>query len=305
MMKSSEAPPTSRSFGQSSTGDDVVRGIDLSAKVAIVTGANTGIGFETARALASAGARVLLGCRDATKGRNTAERISLRHPSARVTPFELDLASLSSIRAAVERLGEPTVDLVVCNAGVYHQKYEETADGFEATVGVCHFGHFLLVRLLLDRLRSKKGRVVMVSSESHRHPRTLAFDRFPMTRERYKPMIAYGQAKLCNVLFANELDRRYRGDGLVANSLHPGTLMKTDIGRDSLGARILLTLAQPFSKSLAQGAATSVFCATAPELEGVGGRYYINCAERRMSEEAQNAGVASKLWALSEERVGT
>jgi WW domain-containing oxidoreductase len=222
-----------------------------------------------------------------------------------VTPFELDLASLSSIRAAVERLGEPTVDLVVCNAGVYHQKYEETADGFEATVGVCHFGHFLLVRLLLDRLRSKKGRVVMVSSESHRHPRTLAFDRFPMTRERYKPMIAYGQAKLCNVLFANELDRRYRGDGLVANSLHPGTLMKTDIGRDSLGARILLTLAQPFSKSLAQGAATSVFCATAPELEGVGGRYYINCAERRMSEEAQNAGVASKLWALSEERVGT
>jgi WW domain-containing oxidoreductase len=288
-----------RRFGRSTTADEVVAGLDLSGRTAVVTGANSGIGYETARALAGAGARVILACRELSGAEDAAARIRAAHPEARAEARQLDLGSLSSVREFSARLAA-SVDALICNAGVYGP-YAETEDGFERTVGVCHIGHFQLAVSLRDRLRAAApARVVMVSSNSHRMPAKLRFDRLPLRRDNYRAVVAYGQAKLCNVLMANELTRRWGPEGITANSLHPGTLMLTSIGRRSFAARLLLTAALPFAKSLVQGAATSVYCATAPELEGAGGRYFIDCNPEPASEEARSPEVAARLWELSE-----
>jgi NAD(P)-dependent dehydrogenase (short-subunit alcohol dehydrogenase family) len=202
-------------FGGRSTADDVVRALDLSGRCMVVTGANTGIGFETARALASAGARVVLACRNPDAGRAAVQRIQARHPHADARLARLDLASFASIRAFTDALAEPRVDVLVCNAGLFAARYRETEDGFESTVGVCHLGHFLLTLRLLPKLLAARGRVVMVSSESHRTPRRLDFEHLPHPERHYSTVVAYGQAKLCNALFANELQRRYGAQGLT------------------------------------------------------------------------------------------
>jgi NAD(P)-dependent dehydrogenase (short-subunit alcohol dehydrogenase family) len=294
-----ESKPLNRSFGGRTSADQVIEGIDLAGRTIVVTGANSGIGYETARALAAGGARVVLACRDPASGERAAARIRAAHPAARADAQALDLASLSSVRSFAERLDAPAVHAVICNAGVFCGTYAETAEGFELTVGVCHIGHFQLVLGLRDRLRAAApARVVMVSSESHRTPRRLLFERLPLRREKYRALVAYGQAKLCNVLMANELTRRWRADGVSASSLHPGTLMLTGIGKNSLGARVLLTLAKPFAKTLVQGAATSVYCATAPALEA--GEYYLDCRKAVASAEARDPSVAARLWETSE-----
>ncbi|MFT3923820.1 MAG: hypothetical protein QM778_14905 [Myxococcales bacterium] len=171
-------------------------------------------------------------------------------------------------------------------------------------MGVCHFGHFLLVNLLLDRLAAAgTSRVVMVSSESHRFPRKLEFERFPLSQSGYGSMVSYGQAKLCNVLFANELTRRYQSRGIFSNALHPGAFIGTSIFRSSLAAQTLATAIKPFTKSIPQGAATTVYCATAPELERVGGRYYVDCHEGKASQGGRDVEAATRLWQMSSERV--
>lgn len=288
-------------FGRRPEADEVVAGQDLSGRVAVVTGSNAGIGYEAARALAGAGARVYLACRNAQKGMAAAARIKVQHPDAYVEFLALDLASPTSVRAFAAGFPEQVVHILVCNAGLYAPKYTETEDGFERTVGVCHLGHFLLTHELLGCLKAgRPARVVVVSSGSHRFPRRLNFDRLPLNREHYNDLVAYGQAKLCNVLFANELTRRYQAEGVTANSLHPGGLIGTEISRSSLAAKFVFLLARPFAKTLSQGAATTVYCAVAPELEGVGGRYFENCREKNASAEAQDPAVAKRLWELTE-----
>jgi NAD(P)-dependent dehydrogenase (short-subunit alcohol dehydrogenase family) len=292
-------------FGKNTTADQVLAGIDLSGRTIVVTGANAGIGYETARALAAAGARVVLGCRDREAGERAVDRIVARHPGARAEQLDLDLASWPSVRAFADRLDNGQVDVLICNAGVINMGYREVESGFEHTVGVCHLGHFLLTHELLPRLLAGgAGRVVMVSSESHRSPRTLDFDRLPLPRDGYSGMVAYGQAKLCNVLFANELQRRYGDRGLTACSLHPGTLVTTRIGRDSWWVRLLIRLVSPFTKNAAQGAATGVYCAVHPDPDEIAGLYFDHCAPKRSSREANDPEVASRLWELSEGWVG-
>jgi WW domain-containing oxidoreductase len=292
-----------RQFDGRSSCDDVVRGVDLSGRAILVTGATAGIGFETARSLASAGAHVLLGCRNTQTGSATVEALRARVPAAKLSMLELDLASFASVRRCVESFPVAKLDVLICNAGLFASRYQLTEDGIERVVGVCHFGHFLLVTQLLDRLRAaQSARVVMVASESHRHPSRLQFERFPLSQQTFRPLVAYGQAKLCNVLFANELTRRYAGEGIVANSLHPGTMIGTSIFRDSISARLLALAMRPFTKSLAQGAATSVYCAVAPELAGVGGRYFTDCRPKGASKGAQDEAAARALWEASAAR---
>lgn len=292
-------------FGSRTTADEVLTGLDLTGQAIVVTGANVGIGFETARALAAHGARVSLACRNDTKAAAAADRIRELHPDARVEPRHLDLASLAGVRRFAEELDDEVLDVLVCNAGLFGGGYHETEDGFERTVGVSHIGHFLLVRLLLDRLRAGNGgRVVMVSSESHRTPRKLDFSKLPLTGDTYSDFVAYGQAKLCNVLFAKELQRRYGPQGVTAFSLHPGNLIATSIGRNSLLAKVVIQLVRPFTKSLAQGAATTVLCAAHPGVADLGGSYFSNCAPTRSSRESDDPEVAKRLWELSESWVG-
>jgi len=288
-------------LGSKTTADEVLRGVDLSGRFMIVTGANTGLGFETARALAAAGARVLLACRSAEKGRDAVSKIQQAHPDADVASATLDLASFTSIDAFVESIEDTSIDVLICNAGVLNASYQESDGGIERTVGVSHLGHFLLVKGLLPKLLAgHQGRVVMLGSEAHRSPRTLDFDDFPLSPENYSQLKSYGQAKLCNTLFANELQRRYGDQGLTACSLHPGNLVTTEIGRDSLLTRIVMKLVSPFTKSPAQGAATTVLCTIHPDAEAVAGRYFSHCQPAKMSQEAQNPEVARRLWELTE-----
>ncbi len=288
-------------FGSSTRADEVVQDMDLSGQVVLVTGANTGIGYETARTLAAAGARVVLACRSAARGEEAVARIRAAHPSADVRAAVLDLASFESIQAFVDAFEEASLDVLVANAGVLNASYRESDGGIEHTVGVCHLGHFLLVRGLLPKLLAEGGgRVVMVGSDAHRSPKTLDFESFPLQKDGYSQMTSYGQAKLCNTLFANELQRRYGGEGLTACSLHPGSMVTTEIGRDSLLVRFAMWLVSPFTKTPEQGAATSVVCAVHPDPTAIAGRYLSDCQPARTSGEAGNEDVAKRLWELTE-----
>ena len=270
----------------------------------LITGCNAGIGYETARALAAHGAHVFVACRTRAKANETIERIRAAHPQAKLSPVELDLSSFARIRQAVSQLEIDALHVLICNAGLFMAEYKPTADGIESTVGVCHYGHFLLTTLLIDKLRKgAPARVVVVASESHRYPARLDVARFPLQSRNFKNLIAYGQAKLANVLFANELTRRYRDQGIVANSLHPGSMIGTSIFRDSLPARLLALGLRPFTKSIEQGAATTVYCATADELAQTGGEYFRDCKPHPMSRGARDAEVAKQLWELTEQRV--
>ncbi len=306
-QKENDVTEWNLAFDGKSTADDVLADLDLSGKTAIVTGANVGIGFETARALAAKGAHVVLACRSEPKGEKARGEILGRHPLARVSVKALDLSSLDSVRHFANDLtGEASlesIDMLICNAGRFGGGYSETREGHEMTVGVCHIAHFLLVQLLLERVVRAHGRVVMVSSESHRNPKTLDFDNFPLSRSNYSDLVAYGQAKLCNVLMAKELQRRFSASGITAYSLHPGTLVPTAIGRNSILAKVLIQVVRPFTKGLGQGAATSVLCAAHPEAERAAGEYFSNCRPVRSSRESCDQGAAAKLWQVSEKWV--
>lgn len=287
-------------FGSRTTADEVLANIDLDGKNILVTGANTGIGYEAARALAAVGANVIFACRSVEKGEKAVAKAKKQHPNARAEFRQLDLASFQSIRRFCEQLDIETIDVLIGNAGLTMPKYSETEDGLEMTVGVCHFGHFLLTRLLMDKLLAAKApRVIVVSSESHRYPATLNFGNYPLSRLSYSFMVSYGQAKLSNMLFANELQRRYSDRGLTACSLHPGTLITTDIARNSRAA-FIMKLISPFTKNTNQGASTTVFCAAYEKKENLGGNYYSHCKKSRASKEANSLDAAQQLWALSE-----
>jgi WW domain-containing oxidoreductase len=294
----SPASAAPRRFERRHTADDVLAGLDLRGKTIAITGANAGIGLESARALSAHGARVLVGGRSPARCDESIAALRALVPSGDLQPFVCDLGSLKSVQAAVQAAPE-RIDAVICNAGLFGGGHHQTEDGFERAVGVCHIGHAALVLGLLPRLKASRGRVVMVSSESHRTPRRLDFNNFPMSRERYRDLVAYGQAKLCNVLFANELWHRFGKDGVTANSLHPGGLMSTSIGRSSALAKVVMTVARPFTKTLPQGASTQVYLATAPELEGVGGKYFADNHEKAASKEAQDPAVAARMWDLT------
>ncbi len=292
-------------FGSRTSAYDVVAGRDLSGRTIIVTGANTGIGDPTARALASAGARVIYACRQTASGEAAVARAQAAHPGCKAEFAELDLASFASIGRFAERLKAERIDALVCNAGLFLTTWGETEEGFERTLGVCHIGHFLLARWLMPRLlASGAPRIVMVSSVAHESPPKLDFDQLPMTRANFKGMPAYGQAKMCNVLMAKELQWRYGSRGLTACALHPGTLVTTEIGRNSKLAGVLIRLVSPFTKNPFQGAATSVYAAVHEPASDLGGQYLKDCRVARCSAEANDPMVARRLWAASEQWVG-
>ncbi len=288
------------------TPQEALAGRDLAGRHCLVTGATGGIGFETARALAWAGARVTLGSRDTGAGERAMERIRGAHPGAEVRSLPLDLASFRSIRAFAEAVGDEPLDVLVANAGVYLGRYRETEEGIERTVGVSHVGHFLLTRFLADRLLvTSRPRVVLVSSESHRAPARLDFGRFPLKAATYKALEAYGQAKLCNVLMARSLHRRYARRGMVACALHPGALVATGIGRNSALLRWVVRLARPFTRTPEQAALTPVVAAVWEPAEPLAGAYLKDARPARSSAAGEDPEVAERVWALTEEWVAS
>ncbi|XP_037073105.1 retinol dehydrogenase 12-like [Pollicipes pollicipes] len=224
-------------------------------QTALVAGANTGLGLETARGLYERGARVLLAVRSDARGQAACERL------------EWDAAD----PAINER--EQRLDLLINNAGVAASERSETEDGFETTFGVNHLGHFLLTLLLLGKLKaSAPARVVVLSSDAHKTGR-MHFDDLQLTRG-YSLWKAYAQSKLANVLFVRELSRRLAGTSVTVYAVHPGTA-RTEIGRNLSGwQRCLVWPFRPLFKTPAAGARTSLFCALDPELAGASGHYY-------------------------------
>jgi NAD(P)-dependent dehydrogenase (short-subunit alcohol dehydrogenase family) len=307
-------------FGSASTADEVVAGVDLRGVVAVVTGASGGIGAETARALASRGAAVVLAARDVAKAEAVAEAIRAAHGARDAEVDALELGSFASIRAFAARTlaRHPRIHLLLNNAGVMACPLARTEAGHELQFGTNHLGHFLLTARLAPALRAAGGaRVVNTSSAGHRFSPVI-FDDVDYRTRPYDKWEAYGQSKTANVLFAVELDRRLRGAGVRAFALHPGAIV-TELGRH-LGQDDIATLRARAGggefkwKSVAQGAATQCWAATAPELAGRGGLYLEDCHVAGMSDDplaregvrgwALDPEAAARLWALSEEMLG-
>jgi NAD(P)-dependent dehydrogenase (short-subunit alcohol dehydrogenase family) len=284
---------------------------DMTGKTVVVTGGNSGIGYETAAALGAAGARVLVTARNADKGRAAVSALSSRlDGSGQLQLVVFDLADLSSVRRGAEEILElaPRLDVLVNNAGLVLSERSETVDGFEATFAINHLGPFLLTNLLLDRLRtSAPARIVNVASSAHSAARKgIPFDDLQTTKVRYRGMRVYGQSKLANILFTLELARRLAGSDVTANSLHPGTV-RTGYGADGDARGLLafgIKIAQPFFLSPAQGARTSVYLASSPEVDDVSGKYFVKCKEKQPRKWAQDSEAAKRLWQVSEDLVG-
>ncbi|MEH6446691.1 MAG: SDR family NAD(P)-dependent oxidoreductase [Oceanospirillaceae bacterium] len=297
-----------KKLGARSSTNDVLQGKDLTGRTVVITGSNCGIGFEAAQALAGAGAKIIFACRNIEKGEDAVRRCKALHPESELAFFPLDLSSADSIKNFCAEVKGEAIDTLICNAGLMPTNYQETKEGLEMTVGVCHFGHFLLTKLLLPQLleakllNGKSPRIVMVSSESHRMPAKLNFNKFPLKKtDRFSALTAYGQAKLCNALFANELQRRFGNKGLTACSLHPGALITTSFGRDSGFLSLFFKLVSPLTKNPNQGAATTVYCASHENTEELAGKYFSHCNPSRSTKEANNPETARKLWEVSEE----
>jgi NAD(P)-dependent dehydrogenase (short-subunit alcohol dehydrogenase family) len=304
-------------FGPLTTTEDVLDGIDLRGRVALVTGGSSGLGQETARALAAKGAHVILTARDMPKVEAVAAEIRSATGNQRIEVEELELGSLASIRAFARRVlaRHERLHILVNNAGVMACPQAQTTDGFELQFGTNHLGHFLVTCLLAPALRAgAPSRIVSVSSRGH-HFSPVVFEDLNFEHRPYDKWLSYGQAKTANVLFAVALERRLGAHGVHANALHPGAII-TELGRHLQREDIKLMVARNPGmqfKSVEAGAATSVFTATAPELEGRGGLYLEDCHIASVSEApdaldgvkpyALDSENAERLWAMSEELV--
>jgi NAD(P)-dependent dehydrogenase (short-subunit alcohol dehydrogenase family) len=286
---------------------------DQAGRTAVITGANTGLGYETAAALAAKGADVVLAVRNIEKGKAAADLISRRTPGASVTLQELDLSSLESIRSAADELRSKhdTIDLLINNAGVMMTPRSTTKDGFELQFGTNHLGHFALTGLLIDRVVAVPGsRVVTVSSTGHRFARGIRFDDLQWEHS-YSRVGAYGQAKLANLMFTYELQRRLIGTNTIAAAAHPGG-SNTELMRNLPAAiRGVATLLTPLFQGPDMGALPTLRAATDPGV--LGGQYFgpDGFGEQRGYPKIVGSTAAShdtaaqrRLWAVSEELTG-
>lgn len=307
-------------FGKQSTTDEVLEGVDLTGRTIFVTGGNSGLGREAARAFAAKGAHVVIAGRDQAKLDEAQAEIRAKTGSESVETIVCDLGSLASVRAcgkeARERLGK--IDILLNNAGIMACPKGETADGFETQFGTNHLGHFVLTKELMPLVEAGEARrIVNLSSLAHDRS-DVDFDDPNFERREYDPWISYGQSKTANVLFSVGLEKRYADKGIHAYAVHPGGI-QTNLGRHMTEEMIAALMKNMDDrpnfdwKTIPQGAATSVWASTAPELEGKGGVYCEDCHVAEVSSDSVGYGVrpyaldeasADKLWAMSEEMVG-
>lgn len=274
-------------------------------KTALVTGATNGIGKETARGLARLGARVIIVGRDAEKTARVVREIQTDTGNVNVEAMLADLTLQTDVRSLAAQVNATLsrLDVLVNNAGTIYMKREMTGEGIERTWALNHLAYFLLTDLLLPLLKaSAPARIVNVSSSGHKGGK-LDFDDLMMERN-YRGFAHYNATKLANVLFTRELARRLAGTGVTANAVHPGFVPAAFTRGNDLGSQMFLLVTRPFAKTLSEGAATSLYVATAPELDGITGRYFADSREAQPSPAAQDDDLARRLWTLSESQVG-
>ncbi|XP_075102246.1 short-chain dehydrogenase TIC 32, chloroplastic [Nicotiana tabacum] len=294
-------------FSANSTAEEVTQGIDSSALTAIVTGASSGIGAETARVLALRGVHVIMGVRNISAGKQVKEAIIRDVPQAKIDAMELDLSSLASVRnfaSTYNSFGLP-LNLLINNAGIMATPFTLSKDKIELQFSTNHVGHFLLTNLLLETMKRtathsrKEGRIVNVSSRRHKfsYHEGIRFDKIN-DQLGYNGLSAYGQSKLANVLHASELARRLKEGGveITANSLHPGAIATDLFRQHSIISGIVNILGKHVMKNVQQGAATTCYVALHPDVKGVSGKYYSDCNIAETSPQAKDTELAKKLW---------
>jgi NAD(P)-dependent dehydrogenase (short-subunit alcohol dehydrogenase family) len=308
-------------FGAETSAEEAARNIDLSGQTIVITGGSAGLGVETARVLAACGAKIVSVVRDEAKGLAAAATIRENVPSAEIEMAVLDLFDLDSVRRGAEDIAKrfPRIDRLINNAGVMACPLGRTAQGLDTQLGTNHLGHFVLTaRLIPSLLAGAPARIVNLSSAGHRLSPFRFEDPF-FEKDDYNKWIAYGQAKTANVLFSVALDKRFKDRGIRSFAVHPGAI-QTELGRhmdandvkdlmDRRGDRPPMTF-----KQVPQGAATTVWAATAPELDGRGGLYCEDCGVAESIEDpnldqgvlswALDEKAAERLWTLSEEWSG-
>jgi len=287
---------------------------NLTGKNIIITGGNTGIGYETARTLAIMGGNVVIACRDENRGSRAVQNLRSETNSEKIEYLPLDLSSLSSVREFVElyKSKHEKLNILVNNAGVMRTPLSpRTQDGFEMQIGVNHLGHFYLSNLLMPTLISTarsegQSRVVNVASLAHSRGK-IDLDDLNWEKRKFDTGDAYSQSKLANILFSNELNRRVGKLGVVSTSLHPGVI-RTELGRYMMENPItkifiygMFPLFWYFTKNATQGAQTSIYCSVAPDV--VPGEYYSDCKVKQPISAATDPVLALKLWELSEQLV--
>jgi len=296
-----------QSFGKRSTAETVARDAKLDGKNVIVTGANTGIGKETARVMAVKNANVFVACRDTKKGNDTVEQLKQLTGNSNIFFEQLDLSSLASVRDFAKRFNARNIPLhlLINNAGVMMPPYTKTADGFELQIGTNHIGHFVLTNLLLNSLKAgQPSRVVTVSSSAQKQATyPLRLDDMNWEKRTYGPWAGYCASKLANVLFAKELNRRMKEQGfdILAFAPHPG-IITTDLWRhnDRFLGPIFKFFSRVISKTIPQGASTTIYAAVRPEVEEQGGSYLEDC---KIVPTQYTNEDSLKLWEWTENAV--
>jgi len=302
----SQQRPIPSGLGAKTTAREAIGTLRLDGTTAVVTGGYAGIGAETTRVLAAAGAQVIVPARDLAKATKAVGGL------ANVSIEPMDLAAQPTIDAFAQRFGDRPLHLLINNAGIMAAPFTRDARGLESHLAVNHVGHFRLFMRLLPALRRARGaRVVALSSRGHVRS-AFDFEDPNFERRPYDKMVAYGQSKTANVLFAVEVDRRHQGEGIRAFALHPGVILDTDLARnyDPEELKQVVERARRIGsfKTVEQGAATTIFCATSPLLDGLGGVYCENCDVAPIKNEGDDGvrpyaidpDTAKRLWAWSE-----
>ena len=288
-------------FGADSTAEEVTEGLDLTGKTALVTGANSGLGYESMRVLALRGAHVIGTARTFDKAREACASVQ-----GRTTPLALELTDFGSVVACASDVAalEQPLDILLCNAGVMEVPTAEQVNGIERQFATNHLGHFLLTNRLIPQLMmAPQGRIVVVSSGAWKQAPEAGIEFDNLSGERdYEPRKAYGQSKLANYLFVRELARRLEGTRVTANALQPGVIM-TNLGRylpwyEIAAAKLI---GWTFMKSVEAGAATQVYLATAPALATTSGQFFKDCNPFRPGGNMENDELAARLWSVSED----
>ncbi|MDQ2710486.1 MAG: SDR family oxidoreductase [Actinomycetota bacterium] len=280
---------------------------DLRGRVCLVTGTTSGIGRETARGLAQAGASVLMVARDRARGAEVAAEIQSTAAPGNVELLIGDLACQADVTALADQVRQrhDRLDVLIHNAAAVNTTRRVTVDGIEATLAVNHLAPFLLTHLLAPLLQATaSSRVVTVSSYLHTRVNTIPWDDLQAEHD-YRPGATYNLTKLMNVLFTNELARRWADTSVTANALHPGWPLKTNLGREQTGPGALFDRASKLiGSSAAKGARTSLYLAGSPDVAAVTGQYFSRCRPATSSALSHNTGAAERLWVRSAELCG-
>ena len=280
----------------------------MNGKTVVITGGNAGIGKATAIGLAKQGAQVLITSRSETKAKEAVEEIKKATGNEKVDSVTIDLSSQKSVRDSAEKIKAkcPKIDVLINNAGCYVSDLQLNADGLEMQFATNHLGHFLLTNLLMDNLKAaENARIINLASIAHKYTRELDLDDINYQKEEYGGWKSYSRSKFCNILFTKELAKRLEGSGITANAVHPGGV-RTEIAEKNANwfTKLGWILMKPFMVTVEEGAETSVYLASSPEVEEESGGYWVKCKKHFSNRPSQDPELAKALWKKSEELTG-